>query len=178
MGIVLVFDGPEKAGKTTLCRRLQQHLRDNTDIQYVDYLHWTGRADPDESIYRERLDIHLGVDADYLSIWDRSWASEHIYGRLLKQNRNLANTLLEPYWALEHDNLLKYILLGPSVDQLERKRDSTDLLIPVNTERYYFAIFGQLNYEWEVIQNEWSEIWTINFLDRMARMVTQLRKLT
>lgn len=69
--MIIVIEGPEKAGKTTLTKFLIAK-------KPMEIRHW-GPVDPDDRVYTEQL--IKDVESDNWIIWDRCWPSEHVYAK-------------------------------------------------------------------------------------------------
>lgn len=145
---IIVVDGPEKAGKTTLIAVLARLLSDAG--RSVSTVHWSGRAVPDDRVYTWSLQTSVtALQADAVTgsspeviIWDRSWASECVYGRLLRQGRRLASDPWLGEWLCGRavqTNGLRVMLLGPEPRELNALRDGTDLPVnPAAEQRLYW----------------------------------------
>lgn len=135
---------PEKAGKTTLARYIVDHHK-------ARYRHWGPVKD--ESAYLAPL--KEDVESGELVVWDRSWASEAVYGQLLNRECLLA---ADPWWGeWIYGRAIKtagvgVILCGPSIEQLRSARTPDDHpidpLFEVNAYRQYAHQFG-----WSCVQN-------------------------
>lgn len=81
--MIVVLEGAEKAGKTTLAKAFVEHWNRHYDVPAV-YYHWGPIKDDTE--YSEVLKAHY---EDHLThyIWDRGWASDTVYANLLNRNR-------------------------------------------------------------------------------------------
>ena len=158
---VIMIDGPEKAGKSTLVEAL--HLRG----AYVRK--WTGPAVPDDSEYF--IPLQIDAKSQRIVVWDRGWASEVVYGQLLEQPRRLAGDWQRA--ELLYGRLIEVavMLLGPNVETLKRLRDSTDLPIDPSAERRAFAHYGQLA-GWIVLENEHTPTYIAALADSLMFMAT------
>ena len=141
---VIVIDGPEKAGKSTLIEALKTELAERMYPTLVR--HWVGRADPDDRIYLSALQHDTQLPAtELVAIWDRGWPSEYVYGTLLGQSRRLAQDPWLGEWnygRLAKANGLMIMLLGPSPEILASRRDETDLLVDPGEERKLYAEYA------------------------------------
>ena len=146
---LIIVDGPEKAGKTTLV----QHLADTSNAVTRKFY---GAADPDDRVYMEQLAYDMDLVANgRIVVWDRSWASEVVYGRLLGQDRRIAGDAWLARWLYGRCAEAcgtRVMLLGPGDEELEALRDDTDLPVPVGEERLAFRGYALVN-EWWVFQN-------------------------
>lgn len=147
----IVIDGPEKAGKTTLITRLTTELR--KWYSTVEVIKWSGRAEPDDRIYSDDLQMYASSPSE-IAIWDRSWASEYVYGKLLKQDRRLA---LDPWLgAWLHDravipNGLRVMMLGTSAEKLASLRDSSDLDVNPKSEIQLYKEYAE-RFGWLILE--------------------------
>jgi energy-coupling factor transporter ATP-binding protein EcfA2 len=165
---VIVFDGPEKSGKTTLIQNLSEALKGLGGK--VEIRKQSGKAVPDETMYYAQLlhDASAPI-SDLLAIWDRSWASEYVYGKLLYQNRPMVN---DPFAGefllgrLAQANGLRVILAGPDVETLAQRRDYTDLPVDPAKEQSLYIQYGRM-FGWTIIRPESN--WTS--VDGMSAMV-------
>lgn len=147
--MLLVIDGPEKAGKTSLIAALAERVHLNR--QETRIRKW-GKLDDGkwaiDEVYGFALDEDL--QATGLVIWDRSWASETVYGQLLGRDRRLA---AEPDLG---DQLygrrvqLKFILGGPSPAIMLGDRTEDDLPVAPAQEQEAFVAYGR-RYGWHII---------------------------
>lgn len=151
---VIIIEGCEKAGKSTLINELVQQLHGNVGCD-AERVHWVGRAKPDDRIYSDLLREH-SQDLSKVWIWDRGWPSEYVYGTLLGQDRRLA---LDP-WLGEwlHGRAVqvtgvRVILRGPHFHTLEALRDSSDLNVSPREEQATYTSYG-MRFGWRVLTNE------------------------
>lgn len=147
--MLLVIDGPEKAGKTTLIEALRTRVilgGAETTVRK-----W-GKLDDGKWAVDEVYGVALDEDEAKpgLVIWDRSWASETVYGQLLNRDRRLA---ADPDLG---DKLygrrvkLKVILGGPSPAIMAGDRDAEDLPVAPAQEQEAFVAYGR-RYGWHII---------------------------
>lgn len=168
MGRVIVIDGPEKSGKSTLIAALKESLE--RDYLQVTVRHW-GQVKPDDRIYAAPLEADFGLSDNNVVIWDRSWASEHVYGKLLgRQRRGATNP-----WLLEwlhgravHGNGLKVMVLPLDMTQNARRRDDTDLPVIPAQEYDAFLSYASL-FGWDIYWNSYHE----NFISETVQLITE-----
>ena len=149
---VIVIDGPEKAGKTTLINELvRTYIEKGVQAERV---HW-GPITPDDRVYAEPLREQC-QDLDKVWVWDRGWPSEYVYGHLLGRDRRGAK---DP-WLLEwlhgravQVNGVRAMLSGPSCADMRELRDDTDLDVSVNMEQGLYIKYA-LRHGWTLIKNE------------------------
>lgn len=149
---VIVIDGPEKAGKTTLINELVKTLIDMRVP--VEQVHW-GPVSPDDRVYSPVLKEHC-QDLQRVWVWDRGWSSEYVYGKLLNRDHRGAS---DP-WLLEwlHGRAVqvsgvRIMLSGPHSSILNHLRDSTDLAVDSFDEKSLYKEYAQ-RFGWEWLENE------------------------
>ena len=146
MMAVIVIDGPEKAGKTTLINEIHASLISTRQSSCI-VRKQSGRALPNESVYLDDLLKDASVSASVkIVIWDRSWASEYVYGTLLNQNRPMVKDPLSGEWLLGKivvANGIRLILPGPDPTILSVRRDSTDLSVDPAKEQMLYKSYGK-----------------------------------
>lgn len=145
---VIVLDGPEKAGKSTLVEALYDFLKSSGYHREVLVRHWVGRAKPDDSVYSSAMaEDSSKPPSQRVTIWDRSWASEFVYGRLLAQDRRLARDPWLGEWLYGRAasaNGLMAMLSGPDPDSLRSMRDATDLPVDPAAEQSAYLRYARL----------------------------------
>lgn len=160
MAKLIVIDGPEKAGKTTFIQALVEAVESSG--QRVIVKHWSM---PDlktfhSFVYRDWIsEAFASVFYDVI-IWDRSWVSEYVYPSLMPQFRSSKRVMWGDPWIGEwcFGRALKtyglgVVLLGPSVEALERLRDATDHNCPVFAERELYQSYGE-TFNWVTLHND------------------------
>jgi hypothetical protein len=142
---IVVLDGPEKAGKTTLANLLVSEYG-------ATRRHFTAEPEAGE-LYD--LTFLRALIADSRSpgivVWDRSWASEAVYGGYFGRDRRAARDPWIAEWLYGRAVAtlgVRVMLLGPSVDRLHGTRTPDDHHIPVAVERRLFEAHAQ-QYGWE-----------------------------
>lgn len=157
--MIILIDGCEKAGKSTLIAELAKTLD-------ARVRRW-GPVSPDDRVYTEPL--KEDCQSTGWTIWDRGWVSEHVYGLLLGRDRRLA---MDPWlgeWlhgrAVQTSGL-RVILLPGLINDIASRRDDTDLPVNILAEvdhyRWYAQRFGYLtlinDYTQESLQYNISQI--------------------
>jgi thymidylate kinase len=89
---LILIDGPEKAGKTTLTELLKESYGPN----YVTLTKWTER-DRDDGLGMVNY-FQRHINSKKVHIWDRGWVSEVVYGQLLKQERQMSEDPMLAEW--------------------------------------------------------------------------------
>lgn len=145
---VIVLDGPEKAGKSTLAKYLR--------VTYgYKVRHW-GPIDNDV-VYRDPLMEDTSQPGNV--VWDRSWASESVYSTLLdRPRRRLATDPWIGEWLYSRAVStvgVQVMLLGPTADILRQRRTKDDLPIDASTERAAFELYGRM-FHWLIVDGQWA----------------------
>jgi hypothetical protein len=166
---LIIIDGPEKAGKTTLAKAMMK--RDPR----LGYRHW---SESNLEVYAEAVaeDVRRAKPV----IWDRGWPSAHVYDSLLVDRHN-SWWHREP-WDLEWfftrpmlTNGIHIILTGANVGVLKARRaaepDSGDLPVSPAEERAAFYAYGD-TWGWE-IHSEFSPTEIDRLLVRAWRLQAQ-----
>lgn len=161
-GLFIYVDGPEKAGKTTLVNRL---------VERHGFIrrHWSKGPD---AIYAKPLAEDLEAVAQGARIiWDRGWAAESVYSRLLNRPSRVAHDPWLAEWL--HGRAaqaagLRLMMLGPSARALRGLREADDLPVSPWEERRAFANYGRL-FGYHTIANSH----TPGYLDNLEKEVLQ-----
>jgi hypothetical protein len=143
--MIIVIDGPEKAGKSTIIRAIQK-LRPDAKVR-----RWGPVASDTEYLEPLKADTRSTLS---LSVWDRSWASEHVYSKLLARGRRLDDGWLGEwlYGRAVRTMGAAFMVVGPNVETITRGRDATDLPVDPAVERDAFWEYGG-KYGWHVVLN-------------------------
>jgi hypothetical protein len=155
---ILLIEGPEKSGKTTLARQLLNNLPGST------YTHWGPIASPDE--YIEPMLAHAA--SPHVHIWDRGWPSESIYSSLMPGRVNLLGTAWWGEWLFRRPALtggMAIVLLGHSSNELASRRTPDDLPVDPAVERDAYNDYAQ-NFRYPAMTQPRVE--TIGYLWRKA----------
>jgi hypothetical protein len=154
MGRVIYVDGPEKAGKTTFIAALKAGLERN-GVQ-VHVRRW-GAVKPDDRVYAQPLESDLSRSTVGVTIWDRGWASEAVYGKLLNRQRRGANNP----WILEWlhgravvGNGLRIIYLPNNTMHSIQFRDDTDLPVDPYSEYYEYLAYAR-RFKYHIVTNDY-----------------------
>ena len=150
--LLILIDGPEKAGKTTLINALQQALA----IRYYGtrqvFVEKQGQWFPDDSIIAGQVKCHTHDNSIY--IWDRGWPSEEVYATLLNRERRAKRNPFLMEWLHGRATPLKFILLPEDVMMLHKLRNKTDLPVDPNAE---FAGFRKYrDYGYHLLYNDYT----------------------
>lgn len=145
--MLIIIDGPEKAGKTTLIR----HLVNSTPNVVIRK--WEPVISDREYLYALQEDISTNLTG--ITIWDRSWASEHVYCNLLNREGRLKTDPWFGEWVYGRISQavgVRIMLLGPSSEDLQVLRTLDDHIVNVRDERYYFGKYGHV-FNWLTYSN-------------------------
>lgn len=165
-GASLIFDGPEKAGKSTIIKKVAKQAK--AEGWKVRVHKWTGPAMQDWDIYARTMEKQVAryIDRGYLLIWDRSWLSEIVYGSLLEPRP------INEYWerfgfilnTITSNWGLQVCLLGPDSETLRKNRDASDLPVDPSDERKAYKEYADW-FGWETFVNQHTEeydTWLVN----------------
>jgi len=148
---LIVLDGPEKAGKTTIAQAIV--AKHGGRIR-----HW-GKIEPDDRVYADDLmdDCQRVMLHNETIVWDRSWAAEHVYGKMLNRDRRLSHDAWLGEWL--HGRAVQTVgvrcmVIGPSVDVLRRLRTDDDLPVDPREERDRFFMYGRY-FNWLIVSNHY-----------------------
>lgn len=148
--MIIVIDGPEKAGKTTFATELTKRIPGAT------YRHW-GPVSPNDVAFSAQL--HADSDSDFWFVWDRSWVSEHVYGYLLNRDRRLSNDPWLGEWLHGRavmTNGIRIIYIPRDIYQLHNRRDTTDLDVNINDEYHMYYEYAE-KYGWTILLNDYDK---------------------
>lgn len=147
--MIIAIEGPEKAGKSTLAKYIAE--RESVEIR-----HW-GPVYPDDRAYTNQLIVDSRSDKWY--IWDRCWPSEHVYGKLLKRFRRLADNPWLGEWlhgrALQTSGI-RVMLLPTDISNLTKNRDETDLPVDPREETILYTEYAD-RFGWTKFYNDYQE---------------------
>lgn len=169
--MLVVLDGPEKAGKTTLASALVEAVKLNGEPTRVRK--W-GKLDDGkwaaDWVYAKALE----EDSQYpgVVVWDRSWASEAVYGKLLKRDRRLAEDPWLGEWLYGRGVALKYILAGPDPKVMTAAHDAEDLPVEASEEQAAFVTYGE-QYGWRIFKGNGERLPLNMLVSRIAMHVAE-----
>lgn len=152
--MIVVVVGPEKAGKTTLCREMVRQA--TLKGQEVDYQHRTGKEPFSKA---DSMVLMHHDEPRHLSLYDRAWPCAAIYSMLGFPQLPCA------IGAEGERSIGKFIragrgqtlmLLGPSAVALQNLRSEDDLPVPAETEREAYRRYG-LKHGWRIVENSHDE---------------------
>jgi nicotinamide riboside kinase len=176
--MLLVIDGPEKAGKSTLAAALVQWWNTSypeaAGTPVARIRKWSRLDDGRwavDSVYRDAL----VEDSQYggLAIWDRSWASEAVYARLLNRNRRLGADPWLGEWLYGRGVVLKFILAGPHPSIMAEALDDDDRVHghgqDMAKEQRAFMEYG-VQYGWNIIGTGHADRLPLETILRMVQL--------
>lgn len=160
---IFVFDGPEKAGKSTLIDAFVRRAYPTGKF----ILHRWGPVEPDDRVYAPVLRDDLVVKR-HPSIWDRSWVSEHVYASLLSRDRRLRGDPWLGEWL--HGRAVYTngigIIVTADTETLKHRRDSSDLPVDPSLEKRMFEGYAN-RFGWLVVNP------TRDGVDESIRQITE-----
>ncbi len=161
---VILIEGPEKAGKSTLVRALVDKIPNAKTRKF------TGPMQGDE--YFEALVEDTTPSLfPMITIWDRGWASEWIYSWILERPSELSADKVEFLnQILIGTGGIGVVLLGPDTETLVKNRDETDLDVDPRGERVYFEGYAHDEPGWLVYNNKHDE----SYLGHMVALILEL----
>jgi hypothetical protein len=139
---LILLDGPEKAGKSTIAKAIVN--------RYGGSIRQWGPVATD-AVYAEALAVDCAiVKMGGTVIWDRGYASETVYARLMDRDRRLRDDAWLGEWLYGRAFVtlgLRVMVLGPSVESLMKLRDETDLPVSPSAETFEFLNHA-VHYGW------------------------------
>lgn len=133
---LIVIEGPEKSGKTTLANRTGLYAQERFDLEVRYVHHGVGDSTP-EIIMREIAEVVY--DTDKLYIFDRWYLSEYVYSELLDRKRTL-DMSFEDFDKFVHtivQNVGAYFVIDTDPEQFGAL-DVTDLPVDPKAERQLY----------------------------------------
>lgn len=167
---VILIEGPEKAGKSTLVRALLERIPD------AKLRKFTGPMQGDEYLDAMLEDTRPSL-FPMVTIWDRGWVSEFVYTWMLERQSKLTAENAEYLDILLREaGGIGIILLGPDVETLAKNRDETDLDVDPKAERVYFEAYamdytGHADPGWLIYRNKHSESYVGHMVALILRML-------
>lgn len=150
---LIIIEGPEKSGKSTLANAIKDFL--GGQIGGVVVRHQIGRAKPDDSVYLPQLVKDTSnTPLESIAIWDRGWPSEYVYGSLLDQDRRLAQDPWLGEWEYGRRvaaNGLRVMLPGPHYAVLSKLRTPDDLPVNCAAEQMLYLSYA-VRFGWLILE--------------------------
>ena len=167
--MIILIDGPEKAGKSTLIKALAEKL-------HARVRPW-GQITPDDRVYTPFL--RSDTFARDWVIWDRGWPSEHVYGRLLNRDRRLARDPFLGEWlhgrAVQTAGV-RCMLVPHDFVETTKRVDETDLKVDRFHECMAFAAYGA-DYNYTCLTNFYTDQSIKDNIEIIMSQVTNADKL-
>lgn len=145
---LVVIDGPEKAGKSTLAALLAREH--GAEVRHFG-------AEPSAGFLYDLVFARALIEdlaKPHLVVYDRSWASEVVYGSYYHRRRRLVADPWLGEWLYGRVAAtlgVRLVLLGPPAEALHRLRSPDDHDIPAGMERVLFAGYAQ-RWGWEAAE--------------------------
>ena len=152
--MIVVLDGPEAAGKSTIRDALVRTLERGPTVhlrQWGPVDSWMDYIDP--------LQEDLGRSAQgWFVVWDRGWAAEVVYNELLARGREVPETAMFTQFELpiqRAGGVMVMVLTDPEVLEDRRRRRAAerakpDLPVDPTAERERFGRYAA-EHEWTVV---------------------------
>lgn len=140
---VIVLEGPEKSGKSTLAAELARRGARIRKWGPLDDEKWAA-----DLAYSEVLAADTA--SPDIVVWDRSWASEAVYGALLNRDRRLAQDPWLGEWLYGRAVPTRIMLGGPDPAILRAARTPDDLPVDPGVEQAAFLAYAR-QYDWIVV---------------------------
>lgn len=155
MAAIIVIDGAEKAGKSTLISYVKNWL----EIRGVKVgtRHWS-QTKVDDREYAPALLIDANTNEYDVVLWDRSWASEYVYGNLLQRDKRMrSNPAIGEYL---HGRVvqfcgIRFMLTTNNLKRLQELRSEDDLKVAPIQEALLFQRYAE-TYKWVKLFNDYS----------------------
>jgi hypothetical protein len=149
--MIVVFEGPEKAGKSSIISEVCSMLN---DIHISTKVRKWGPVKPDDRVYTPF--IKKDALSDTVIIWDRSWCSEAVYATILNRKRRANDDPWLMEWLHGRAATLKFMVL-PSYKYVNGdRRDATDLVTDPMMEYMHFRDYA-LRYGWPILTNDFTQ---------------------
>ena len=165
---IIVLDGPEKAGKSTLARALVTGAMAAMAPRVIT-THFTGKRPVMAMDMRELMAGQL--DPDTWVIWDRAWPSCTVYRSLgFPQGAEAMGHEAEgPLGGIVRAHGLTLMCVGPGASVLAGRRTKDDLAVHPTVERAKFREYGKA-FGWEEVSDTHPSQRAEEFLKR-ARLI-------
>lgn len=165
--MLVVFDGPEKAGKSTIISKAKQ-LFAGTEVRP-----W-GPVESEQDYWPPLL-----ADASKANfcIWDRGWASEHVYAKLLGRDRLLGQDPWFGEWKfgrIADATGVKIMIIPADYADAAKRRDDTDLPVDAYLECQAFKDYG-VRFGYHVLYNEYTERSDDENIEKIYRLMIHRR---
>lgn len=145
--MLLVVDGPEKAGKTTLISQVTAAVRQAGYSWHIVHCRNNKPKNFDPWVYLHQ--VRLAARSDTLVVLDRSWASDVVYDRLLNREPAMSARRYEWHVGNAVETLGTRVMLTANPKTLAARRDGTDHPVDPKSEADEFERYGRL-WGWRV----------------------------
>lgn len=142
---VIVLDGPEKAGKSTLAAAIR--ARCDADSIPCRIRPWGPIPDGWDTDARYAAALAEDSARPGVVVWDRSWLSESVYAHLLGRHRRLADDPWLGEWLYARAVPIRVVVRGPDPEALAAARTVDDLPVHPAAEQALYLEYAQL-YDW------------------------------
>ena len=171
--MIIIVEGPEKAGKTTFINALDDRLKFEG---YKVERRKLGADKQDDSRYSPMLQTDV-CKLDTVVIWDRGWVSEYVYATMLGRERRLAHNPWLGEWihsrAVRPNGAL-FMVLPQDPAELEIRRDDTDLPVDPYLE-YGLFLRHAADYDWQILAHSYTGHGLEKLVDTAMETVYQTR---
>lgn len=164
---LVIFDGPEAAGKTTIMEALMKEWGDNSMLRSwgprESWLEYCGPLFDDIKTCQ--------MDPQSLVIWSRSWASRTCYNKLLSQGQSIPSEVTKELEniVIRSGGLLFLVtspvsvLLERRLARIERGDEKSDHPIEVHKELHEFQAY--------VRNRKWTTLSGVTDVEQNVRMI-------
>lgn len=165
--MLIIIDGPEAAGKSTLIDAMMTELagQNPSCVHFGPVTEWIEFS----------TDLETAVNYHPRpTIWDRSWSSEVVYNVCMNRGRDISREGIMALEAQANKVHATKILLVPPAEVLTKRRaergpESGDLPVLPSEERYSFLEFAR---EWG-----WMYVTGVHKPERLARSIIALARM-
>lgn len=153
--MIIIFEGPEKAGKTTLINNLAAVLKSRGYL--VSIRKFTGPMTSEDQYLQPLLQDR--EDPKTITIWDRGWVSEYVYSTFYNRQSTLtgnSNRAEIVFTSIVNTCGLKYVVLPHDIREIESRRDPSDLDISPLIEYVMFCDYAY-RHKWPIITTDYTQ---------------------
>ena len=155
MALIVVIDGAEKVGKTTTISKVKRWL----EIRgiSVGMRHWS-QSKVDDREYSPALLIDANSTEYDVVLWDRSWASEYVYGVLLRRDKRMRfNSSLGEFLhgRIAMFSGVRFLLTTNNLKRLAKLRTDDDLKVDPINEAMLYEVYAE-THKWIKLFNDYS----------------------
>lgn len=170
--MIVIFEGPEKAGKTTTIAALAELLRSRR------YMVRTRKFSGPMKSYAQYFMPLLEDQADpsVVSLWDRGWVSEYVYSTFFVRNsplRDAPNRTESLFTYIVDRYGLKYMVLPADPAELYKRRTADDLPIDPGIEYKMFFEYAA-RFGWMIVETAYNPV---NLADNARGVLIDIERL-